>query len=244
MSLILNDLYDYNLKIYQDTELFKFSLDSLLLSEFVKVTKKDRTLLDLCSGNAPLPLILGAKYPHLTITGVEIQASIYELAQKSIQYNHLEHNINMLNINAKDITNYFPGNNFDIITCNPPYFKLSPNSYLNEKPELAIARHEMTITLEDIFSVTSQKLTYDGSFYLVHRPERLSEILALAHKYQLEPKIIEFIYPKENECAIMVLIKFVHHGKVGAKIYSRIVNRNTTTYQNIFAKEHNRKEKS
>ena len=74
MSLILNDLYDYNLKIYQDTDLFKFSLDSLLLSEFTDVYKSDQKLLDLCSGNAPLPLILSTKYPHLSITGVEIQS--------------------------------------------------------------------------------------------------------------------------------------------------------------------------
>ena len=243
MSLILNDLYDYNLKIYQDTDLFKFSLDSLLLSEFTDVYKSDQKLLDLCSGNAPLPLILSTKYPHLSITGVEIQKPIYDLAMKSIKFNHLENRINMLNINALDISDYFPGNNFDIITCNPPYFKINENSYLNAQESLAIARHEITINLEDIFYLISQNLKHNGRFYLVHRPERITEIITLAHKYQLEPKIIEFIYPKENECAIMILFKFVYHGKVGAKIYSRIVNRSTTTYQNIFAKEHNRKEK-
>ena len=237
MSLILNDLYDYDLKIYQDTELFKFSLDSLLLSEFMDITKKDKTVLDLCTGNAPLPLILAAKYPHLNITGVEIQKPIYDLAVKSIEYNQLESHIKMLNMNALEVINYFPGNNFDVLTCNPPYFKISPNSYLNEKESLAIARHEITIKLEDIFIIANHVLTQNGRLYLVHRPERLTEIINIAHKYHFEPKIIELIYPKEEECAIMVLLKFVRYGKVGTKIYSKVINRETKTYQNIFSKK-------
>src|SRR5699024_100572 len=105
---VLNDLYDYGLKIYQDNELFKFSLDSLLLAEFVNVNKNDKNLLDICSGNAPLPLIIGKKY-NIDITGVEIQREIYLLAIKSIVENNLS-NIEMLNCNAKDLKNYFPGN--------------------------------------------------------------------------------------------------------------------------------------
>lgn len=128
---VLNDLYDYGLKIYQDNELFKFSLDSLLLAEFVNVDKSDKKLLDICSGNAPLPLIIGKKY-NIDITGVEIQREIYLLAIKSIVENNLS-NIEMLNCNAKDLKNYFPGNNFDIITCNPPFFKVNETSLINEE---------------------------------------------------------------------------------------------------------------
>ena len=103
---VQNDLYDYGLKIYQDNELFKFSLDSLLLTEFVDIKKSDRKLLDLCSGNAPLPLIIASRH-DIEVTGVEIQKEIYDLALKSIKENNLT-NIKMLNCNVKDLKNYFP----------------------------------------------------------------------------------------------------------------------------------------
>ncbi len=231
--IVLNDLYDYGLKIYQDSTKFKFSLDSLLLAEFLEITKKDRNLLDLCTGNAPLPLIVAQKSP-LQITGVEIQPEIFDLATKSIEYNGFQNQIKMLNINALDTINYFPGNNFDIITCNPPFFKKTETSLINDHFEKALARHEIAITLEDIFEVTAKLLKDHGKFYLVHRPERLSEILLFAHKYHLEVKKIEFIYSNYEKDAIMVLFKFVKFGQVGTKVHSLVVNRSIKTYQNIF----------
>ncbi len=233
MSLVLNDLYDYNLKIYQDTTKFKFSLDSLLLSEFVEITKSSHNLLDLCSGNAPLPLIIASK-SNLDITGIEIQPEIYALALKSIKYNHLENKIKMLNINASSALNYFPGNNFDIITCNPPFFKYQKKSLINENVEKAIARHEITITLEKLISIASQLLKYNGQFYLVHRPERLEEILLLANKYNLRIKKMHFIYTNPEKNAIMVLLKFVKNASISTKVYNTLITNNTKTYQNIF----------
>lgn len=233
MSLVLNDLFDYNLKIYQDSTKFKFSLDSLLLSEFVDIKKNDGKLLDLCSGNAPLPLILASRH-NIDITGVEIQKEIYDLAEKSISYNNLDSKITMLNINAKDTNNYFPGNNFDIVTCNPPFFKVDKTSLINENNEKAIARHEITITLEDVINVSSNLLKDNGKFYLVHRPERLEEIINIASKNNLHVKEIEFIYTKPEDYAIMVLLKFVKNAKVGTKIGNKVINRETKTYQNIF----------
>lgn len=230
--IVKNDLFDYNLKIYQDSEKFKFSLDSLLLAEFIEIKANDKQLLDLCTGNAPLPLIIGSR-EEIQITGIEIQKEIYELAKKSITYNHLENKISMLNINAKDAKNYFPGNNFDIITCNPPFFKRD-SSILNENPEKAIARHEITITLQELIEVASYLLKDNGKFYLVHRPERLQEILSLAEKFHLSAKEIKFISSKKEEYAIMALFKFVKNGKTGSKISNQIVNRSTKTYQNIF----------
>lgn len=233
MAQVLNDLFDYGLKIYQDSNYFKFSLDSLLLSEFVDIKNDDKQLLDLCSGNAPLPLILANRY-DISITGIEIQEPIYNLAIKSIQENHLESKIKMLNINAKVINNYFPGNNFDIITCNPPFFKVKDSSLINEKYEKAVARHELTITLEDIIISSSKLLKYNGDFYLVHRPERLEEIIALASTHNLHVKEIQFIYTNTEEYAIMVLLKFTKNARIGTKIGCKVINRDTKTYQNIF----------
>ena len=239
MSIILNDLYDYGLKIYQDDKKFKFSLDSLLLAEFVEIKKSDKKLLDLCSGNAPIPLIL-ASQNDIAITGIELQPEIYDLAQKSISYNHLEPKITMLNINAKNTPTYFPGNNFDIITCNPPFFKVHENSLINITKELAIARHELSITLAELIKTTSYLLKDCGKFYLVHRPELLEEILTLCSIHHLHLKEAIFIHSKTDKCAIIVLMKFVKNSQPGAKIRSLVINRHTTSYQNIF-KERNLK---
>lgn len=229
---VINDLYDYDLKIVQDSDYFKFSLDSLLLSEFVDIEKSDRKLLDLCSGNAPLPLIVGKNH-NIEITGVEIQKEIYDLAIKSIEINKLS-NIRLLNSNAKDLKNYFPGNNFDLITCNPPFFKYNQTSLINESRTKAIARHELTITLEEIFDITKYLLKDNGKFYLIHRPERLEEIISLANKYNLHPKKMIFISSKTEKPAQMVLLKMVKNAQIGVKVKSIIINREIKTYQNIF----------
>ena len=232
---VRNDLYDYGLKIYQDNQVFKFSLDSLLLAEFVSIEKSDKNLLDICSGNAPLPLIVGKNY-DIKITGVEIDKEIYKLAEKSIKENHLT-NIKMLNCNALDLKNYFPGNNFDIITCNPPFFKVTETSLINEEPRKAIARHELTITLKDIFEIVKYLLKDNGSFYLVHRPERLEEILSLANINKLHVKEIILIYSNMKKEAIMVLLKMKKNARTGVKIKSVVINRDTKTYQNIFKED-------
>lgn len=231
--LVLNDLYDYDLKIYQDSEKFKFSLDSLLLAEFIDLKKNDVNILDFCSGNAPVPLILAKKF-NKKITGIEIQKEIYDLALKSIKYNNLETKINMLNINVSESQNYFPGNNFDVISCNPPFFKVHSSSLINNKKEIAIARHELTINLEEIFKIASILLKDNGKFYMVHRPERLEEIINLASKYNLHVKVINFISSKPEEYAIMVLLKFIKNAHIGVKISHKVVSRNIKTYQNIF----------
>ena len=237
MKIVLNDLYDYNLKIYQNNDNFKFSLDSLLLAEFVEIRKKDEKLLDLCSGNAPLPMIIAKKY-NIDITGIEIQPKIYELAQKSIEYNKLNNKIKMLNINACDAINYFPGNNFDIITCNPPFFKVQKESVINEKIEKAIARHEIKIKLEDIFKISCKLLKDNGNLYLVHRPDRIEEIINLANKYSLHLKVMEIIFSNINSTnANLILFKFCKNSNYGTKIKAKIINRETKTYQNIFKGE-------
>lgn len=233
--IVLNDLYDYGLKIYQDSEKFKFSLDSLLLAEFVDIKKNDRKILDFCSGNAPLPLILAKKF-NKEITGIEIQKEIYDLALKSIAYNKLEDKIAMLNINVLEVKNYFSSNSFDIITCNPPFFKVDNSSLINTKKEVAIARHELTITLEQIIENASYLLKDNGKFYMVHRPERLEEIINIASKNNLNVKLIKFISSKPEGYAIMVLLKFVKNANIGVKVSNEIINRNVKTYQNIFNK--------
>ena len=236
-NAVLNDLFDYdNLKIYQYNDGFKFSLDSILLAEYVKITGKTNSILDLCTGNVSIPLILSTKTNAL-IDAFEIQKDIFNLAIKSIKYNQKQEQITVYNADVKEINNYVNYKKYDIITCNPPYFKVKNNGYLNETEKLAIARHELKVTLEDIFKIASDHLNTKGEFYVVHRISRLDEIIILGSKYKLNVKNIELIKTKENSSPYLVLIRAVKDSSLGVKINNPICIQNLTTYQNLFKEE-------
>ena len=237
MQIVLNDLFDYpNLKIYQYVEGFKFSLDSILLAEYVKITSKTKSILDLCSGNAAVPMILSTK-TKASIDAFELQKSIFELAKKSINYNNLENQITLYNSDIKEIDNYKKGKKYDIITCNPPYFKVEDNEHINDTEVLAIARHELKISLEDIFMIASNHLDDKGEFYLVHRVSRLDEIIILGNKYNLNVKNVELIKTKESGKPYIVLVRCIKNSKLGIKINSEKNIGNLKTYQNMFKEE-------
>ena len=237
MQIVLNDLFDYtNLKIYQYVEGFKFSLDSILLAEFVKVTSKTKSILDLCSGNAAVPMILSTK-TKAQIDAFELQESIFKLAKKSIDYNKLDKQITLYNSDIKEIDNYKKGKKYDIITCNPPYFKVEDNEHINDTEVLAIARHELKINLEDIFMIASNHLDDKGEFYLVHRVSRLDEIIILGNKYNLNVKNVELIKTKDNGKPYIVLVRCIKNSKLGIKVNSEKNIGNLKTYQNMFKEE-------
>ena len=219
----INDLYDYGYKIIQNQKYFKFSLDSILLADFVKINYSDKKLLDLCAGNAPIPIILSNKIEH--ITAIEIQKEIYKLAYKSIKINNIN-NIELINDNLKNLLNYFPGNNFDIITCNPPYFKYQESSIVNENIIKSIARHEITITLSEIIEISSKLLKNKGRLYIVHRSERLIEIINLLQKYHFGIKSLEFAYHDYQSNCSIILIEAMLNGQNDCKILKPIITKN------------------
>lgn len=236
-DVVLNDLFDYdNLKIYQIRGYFKFSLDSILLAEFVNINKSTKQILDLCTGNAPVPMILSTK-TTAHIDAFEIQENIYNLGKKSIEYNNLDKQISLYNANVLELDNYLKNKKYDIITCNPPYFKVKDNNYINECDELAIARHEIKVDLEGIFAVASSHLDDKGEFYLVHRLSRLDEIIIYANKYNLNVKNIEMIKTKENNKPYIVLVRCVKNSKYGVKINNIKNIENRDTYKNMFKED-------
>ena len=217
---VINDLvYFKNIKIVQNKNYFNFSLDSILLPNFVNITPKTKNILDLCTGNAPIPLVLSTK-TNAHIYAVELQKEIYDLALETIKINNLENQITLINDDVKKIYNMFDTDKFDIITCNPPYFKKNEDSLLNDNEIKAIARHEIKITLEDIIKISRKLLKNGGSLNLVHRTDRLIEIIDLMKKNNIEPKRIRFIYPKLNSESNLVLIEGNKNGKIGLKILS------------------------
>ncbi len=221
----INDLVYYkNLKIVQNKDYFNFSLDSVLLPCFVELLPSTKKIIDFCTGNAPIPLILSTK-TNAKIYGVELQKDIYDLACESVKINNLS-NIEIINDDIKNIFNYFEPESFDIITCNPPYFKYKNTSILNNNDVKSLARHEITITLSDIIKISKKLLKNNGSICLVHRTERLIEIIEEMKKNNIEPKRIRFIYPKRNSESNLVLIDGRKNGKSGLKLLSPLIIHN------------------
>ena len=235
MSVVLNDLYDYEgMKIYQNEDNFKFSLDSILLAEFVDIKKDTNLIVDFCSGNAPVPLILSTKC-NAFIKGFEIQESIYDLGNKSIEINKLGNKIELINDNFKNVGKYLEAESVDVVTCNPPYFKYEENSIINEDDKLAIARHEITMKLEDVMINAKYVLKNKGQLYLVHRCDRLEEIIGLLNKYNFSLKKLQFIYSDMNKEAIMVLVKATKNGNTGSlKVMPPIDITKYKSYQGMF----------
>lgn len=214
----INDLvYFKNIKIVQDKDYFNFSLDSVLLPNFVDITKKTKMILDMCTGNAPIPLILSTK-TDAKIYAVELQREIYNLAKETIKINKLDNQIVLINNNIKNLKKIFNTETFDIITCNPPYFKKKEDSIINENIVKSIARHEIEMELEDVMLISKALLKNEGSLVLVHRTDRLIEIIELMRKHNIEPKRMRLIYPKINTESNLVLIDGRKNGKKGLKI--------------------------
>ena len=216
-----------NLRIMQDNEMFNFSLDSVLLPNFVTINKNISRILDIGCGNAPIPLILSTK-TKAKIIGVEIQKKSYELAIESVKMNNLENQIEIVNQDINEYYKFDKTDSYDIITCNPPFFKYIETSNINKNDYKTIARHEVKLNLDNIFNISKKLLKNNGVVAIVHRPERLVEILESMKKNNIEPKRIRFVYPKKNMDANILLVEGKKNGKPGLKIlpplYSHLDN--------------------
>ena len=223
---VINDLLNYKgLKIVQNSNWFSFSLDSVLLADFARVNNKMK-IIDFCCGNAPIPLLLSTKTKS-KIIGVELQKEVYELAEKSISLNKLNNQIEMLNIDVKNVSKLYDTDTFDLITCNPPYFKLGKKSNTNLNNVKATARHEISLTLNDIFKCAKKLLKNNGKIVMVHRTERLIEIISEMKNNNIEPKRLKLIYPFSDSESNMVLIEGTKNGKPGLKIEKNLIIHNT-----------------
>ncbi len=214
MPVVINELLGRPLlKIYQDTDCFNFSLDSILLANFVSIPKNTKMIVDLGTGNAPIPLYLSLRTKSL-IYGVEIQKYSYELALKSVKINSKEEQIHLINHDLKGISKNIGLHKVDIVVSNPPFFKVG-EAHQNPDMRKNIARHEIMASLDDIIKEAALLLNSNGIFAMVHRPDRLSEIIETLRKYNLEPKRIRLVYPHLEDKANHLLIEAVRDAKPG-----------------------------
>ena len=215
MKEITNDLMGYEgLKIIQNPDMFNFSLDSVLLASFATINLKTKKIIDLCTGNAPIPLYLTLRTKQ-PIIGIEIQKDVFDLAKRSVDLNNLEEQITVINDDIINIHQKIGRQTYDLVLCNPPFFPVTKDSNLNKNDYLTIARHEIKCKLEDIICEASKLLNNSGYFSLIHRPDRLPDILTLFEKYHLIVKKIRFVYPRRNQNANHVLIEGIKNGRPG-----------------------------
>jgi len=213
---VINYLLAYNnLKIIQRKDMFNFSLDTVLLANFCTITKDVKKIVDFGTNNAAIPLILSRR-TNKPIIGVEIQKEAVELAKKNITLNSLDNQIEIVHSDIKEFVN--DSIKVGLVVCNPPFFKVDEDSNLNDNEFLTIARHEIKINLEEIIKSAAKILDNRGKFAMVHRPQRMIEILNLMQKYDIEPKRIKFVYPKYNKESHILLVEGIYKGKKGLKI--------------------------
>lgn len=218
----LDYLLAEDLRIIQSPSVFAFSLDSVLLARFTYLPIQRGNIIDLCTGNGVVPLLLSTR-TKANITGVEIQRKIFDMAKRSVEYNHLEDRIQLIHDDMKNMPEVLGYGKFDVVTCNPPYFPVKERAIINENEHLAIARHEIYCTLEDVIRVSAQLVRPGGKVALVHRPGRLAEIIWLMKTYRLEPKRLQFVYPKPGKQANTILIEGMKDGNPDLKILHPLI---------------------
>lgn len=218
----IDQLAPAGVQIIQSPSVFAFSLDAVLLADFAQVSRKSKVI-DLAAGNGAVGLFIAGR-THADVTMVELQPRLADMAQRSIALNHMTDHVRMLNIDLATTWDHAEKDSFDVVTCNPPYFKVRPNDVQNPNEALALARHELTVNFDTVARISAGLLKTGGKCFIVHRPDRLPELLTTLVKHDLAPKRIRFVHSKEGREANMVLIEARRGGKPdGVRILSPVI---------------------
>ena len=206
----IDDLMRDGLKLIQNTDIFCFGMDAVLLSTYAKAGKYDRVL-DLGTGNGIIPVLMQSKNPGSTYTALEIQENSADLAIRNVELNNLSDRISVVKGDIKEASRLFGEASFNVVTSNPPYMNEN-HGIVNPDSAKAIARHEILCSLEDVVREAGKCLKSKGKMYMVHRPNRLVDIFDTMRRHHLEPKRMRLVYPYVNKAANMVLIEAVKGG--------------------------------
>lgn len=221
---VVNNLLNKNLKIIQRTDFFNFSLDSLLVANFLSVGRGVNKIVDLGTGNGAIPLFLSER-TKAKIAGIEIQKISADLAKRNIELNNLSEQIEIINDDMKNWKKYFKTGSQDAVVSNPPFFKFHGNEeLLNDLDQLTLARHEISITLEEIIETASFLLKDKGYFAMVHRPDRFLEILDTMREYGIIPKKVRFCHSKIDKQAKILLVEGIKFGAEGLTVLPPLIS--------------------
>ena len=221
---VIEDLQYKGYQILQRTDGFKFGVDAVLATYYAQQEiKHGQKVLELGSGTGIIPILLAARTCNTHITGLEIQEDMADMARRSVARNHLEDRVSIL---TADIANcpveLVPKGVFHHVVTNPPYQKKG-SGIQNPTDSKAIARHEIFCTLEDVIALAARSLTEGGVFTMVHRPDRLCDIMNVMRQYRIEPKTLRMVHPTPDKAPSMLLIRGTKGGnpymKVEAPLY-------------------------
>ena len=219
--------------IIQKTNAFKFGVDAVLLADFAEV-KMRYSVIDFCTVTGIIPILLYAKKRPKKIVGIELQTEMAEMASRSVVYNHLEHCIRIFEMNLKNVSKYFGKEQFDAVTVNPPYMKVGKGICCPEERK-ALARFEIACTLEDVIVNAREVLKQNGRIYMVHRADRLIDVITVMKETGLEPKRLCFVHPSVGKRPNLLLIEGIKRGRPGLKLSDPIYvyNENGTFTEQI-----------
>ncbi|AMA74537.1 MULTISPECIES: tRNA1(Val) (adenine(37)-N6)-methyltransferase [Aneurinibacillus] len=217
----IDDLLTKDMKIIQSKQVFCFSLDAVLLARFASLPIKRGRIIDLCTGNGVIPLLLSVR-TECPIDAVEIQERLYDMAKRNVALNGLEDRITIYHGDVKEALTFLRNGSYDALTCNPPYMPVVGGEK-NKSSHVAIARHEILLTLEEVIRISSKLVRPGGKVAYVHRAGRLGDLMTLMRKYRIEPKRIRLVYPKPGMEANMVLIEGIRDGKPDVKVLPPLI---------------------
>ena len=217
----LDDLQRNGYKLIQNSTVFCFGMDAVLLAAF-SVIKDGENMIDLGCGNGVIPILLKGRTKGAHFTGLEIQDINVDMARRSVEYNNISDDVEIVQGDIKEACILFKKASFDVVTSNPPYMT-EHHGLTNPESHKAIARHELLCTLEDVVKAASGLLKVGGRFYMVHRPQRLDEIFGVIKRYGMEPKRIRLVHPFIDKEANMVLIESIKGARPMLKVEKPLI---------------------
>lgn len=213
-SEVIEDLQMKNYKIIQSSDGFKFGIDAVLIANFCKLKKGDVGV-DIGTGTGIIPIILAAKSEVSKVYALEIQEEVADMARRSVFLNKLSDRIEVINDDLKNKSNLFNKASMDFVVSNPPYFKA--DTLKSDNIKKLISRHEVKCDLSDVMETAAYLLKPNKPFFIIHRPDRLVDLIELAKKYKLEPKEIRFVHPNVTKAPNLVMLKYVKSANPGIK---------------------------
>lgn len=220
-NLRLDDLEYNNLKLWQDADGYCFTSDAVLLANLVRASKND-IVVDFGCGNGIISILVAGKTTAKKVLGVEIQESSYLLAKKNVEYNKLQDRVEIIHSDINDIVDILGKESVGIVVCNPPYFaEKSGQKRLSES--VALARHESSCTLDSIVQNAGQILKFGGKLFMIHKCERMAEVIFSMVKHDLSPKKMTLIYPKADKRPDTFVIEGKKCGQSGMTVDSLVV---------------------
>ena len=207
----LDRLLSKTLKIIQKRKGYRYSIDAILLAHFCRLRRGDHVI-DLGTGHAVVPLLLARRGLASRIVGVEIQATLMDIARRNVAINNMEEKITLMHRDVRDLSGSLDGASFDVAITNPPYRPVQTGR-LNPDPQKAVARHEIHGSLQDMVRVAAFLLRPKGRFYLVYPASRTVDMVLTLRESELEPKRMQVVHSRSGDRAKLILAEAIKGGR-------------------------------